>query len=155
MWPHGLQHARLPCPLPSPRTCSNSCPLNQGCHPIISSSVILFSSCLQSLIVSGSFLMSWLFSSGGHSIGTSASASVILVNIQDWFPLGLTVLISSSLRDSQESSPMSQLKSTNSSVFSLLYGPTLISICDYWKNHSFDYMDLCRQSNVSAFSYSV
>ena len=93
--PHGLQHARLPCPSLSPGACSNSCPLSQWCHPTISSSVILFSSCLQSFPASGSsFPMSWLFSSGGQSIRASISASVLPVNIQDWFPLGLTGLIS-------------------------------------------------------------
>ena len=92
--PHGLQHARLPCPSPSPRICSSSCPLSQWCHPTISSSVIPLCSCLHSFPASESFLMSRLFASGGQSIGASASASVPLVNIQDWFPLGLTGLIS-------------------------------------------------------------
>ena len=91
LWLHGLQHARLPCPSPSPRACSNSCPLSQWCHPIISSSFTPFSSCLQSLPASGSFLISRLFASGGQSIG--ASAWVLPVNIQGWFPLGLTGLI--------------------------------------------------------------
>ena len=79
---HGLQHARLPCPLPSPRACSNSCPLSQRCHPTILSSVTPFSSCLQSFLASESFLTSPLFTSGGHSIGASASASVLPMNIQ-------------------------------------------------------------------------
>ena len=87
LWPHGLQHARPPCPSPSPGACSNSCPLSQWCHPAISSSVIPFSSCLQSFPASGSFLTSWLFTSGGQSIGASALASVLAMNIQDWFPL--------------------------------------------------------------------
>ena len=93
---HGLQHARLPCPSPSPRVCSNSCPLSWSCHPTISSFVIPFSSCLQSFPASGSFPMSQLFASGDQSIGVSASASasVLPVNIQDLFPLGLTGLIS-------------------------------------------------------------
>ena len=91
--PHGLQLARLPCPSPSPRACSYSCPLSQWCHPTISSSVVPFS-CLQSFPASGSFLMSRLCASGGQSIGASASASVLPMNIQDWFPLGLTGLIS-------------------------------------------------------------
>ena len=94
LWPHGLQHTRLPCPSPSPGACSNSCPLSQGCHPTISSSVIPFSSSLQSFPALGSFLMSQLFTSGGQSIGTSASASVLPMNIQDWFPLGWAGLIS-------------------------------------------------------------
>ena len=93
LWHHGLQHARLPCPSPSPRACSNSCPLSRWCHPTILSSVSSFSSCLQSFPASGSFLMSWLFTSGGQSIGVSASASEFPMNIQDWFPLGLTGLI--------------------------------------------------------------
>ena len=91
---HGLQHARLPCPSPSPKACSNLCPLSQWCHPTISSSVILFPSRLQSFPAAGSFPMSQLFASGGQSIGPSASASVFPVNIQGWFPLGLTSLIS-------------------------------------------------------------
>ena len=90
---HGLQHARLPSPSPSPGACSSSCPLSRWCHPIISSSVVPFS-CLQSFPASGSFSMSQLFESGGQSIGASASASVLPMNIQDWFPLGLTGLIS-------------------------------------------------------------
>ena len=91
---HGLQHTRLPCPSPTPRACSNSCPLSRWCHSTISSSVIPFSSCLQSFPASGSFLMSQLCPSGGQSNGVSASASVLPMNIQDWFPLGLTGLIS-------------------------------------------------------------
>ena len=87
--PHGLQHARLPCPSPTPGACSNLCPLNRWCHPTISSSVVPFSSHLQSFPASGSFKMSQLFASGGQSIGVSASTSVLPVNIQDWFPLGL------------------------------------------------------------------
>ena len=94
LWPHGLQHTRLLYPLPSPRACSNSHPLSWWCHPTMSSSVVPFSSCLQSFLASGSFLISWLFISVGHSIGTSASVSVLPVNIQDWVPLGLTGLIS-------------------------------------------------------------
>ena len=93
LWPHGLQHARLPCPSPSPRLCSNSCPLSQWCHPTISSSVIPFFG-LQSFPASGPFLMSQLFASGGQNIGASASVSVFPMNIQNWFPLGLTDLIS-------------------------------------------------------------
>ena len=92
--PHGLQHARLHCPTPSPRACSNSCPLSQWCHPTISSSVVPFSSCLQYFPASGSFPMSRLFTSGGQSVGASASSSVLPMNIQDWFPLGLTGWIS-------------------------------------------------------------
>ena len=93
---HGLQHARLPCPSSSPRACSNSCPLSQWCHPTISSSVVPFSSCLQSFpaTATGSFQMSQFFASGGQSIRISGSASVFPMNIQYWFPLGLTDVIS-------------------------------------------------------------
>ena len=92
--PHGLQHTRFPCLSPSPRACSNSCPLSQWCHPTVSSSVIPFSSCLLSFPASGSFPVSQLFPSGVESIETSASVSVLQMNIQGWFPLGLTGLIS-------------------------------------------------------------
>ena len=94
LWPHGLQHARPPCPLPTLGVYSNSCPLSQWCHPTTSSSVIPFSSCLQSFPASGSFLISQFFASGGQSIGVSASASVLPMNIQDWFPSGWTGWIS-------------------------------------------------------------
>ena len=92
--PYGLQHTRLPCPSPNPRACSNSCPLSLRCHPSILSSVVPFSSCLQSFPASESFLMSQFFTSGGQSIAASASASVFTMKVQDWFPLGLTGLIS-------------------------------------------------------------
>ena len=86
--PQGVQHTRLPCPSPTPRACSNSCPLSWWCHPTISSSLVPFSSCLQSFPAPGSFPMSRFIASGGQSIGTSALASVLPVNIQGWFPLG-------------------------------------------------------------------
>ena len=149
--PHGLQHARLPCLLRSPRVCSNSCPFNWWCHPTISSSVACFSSCPQSFLAWESFQMSQLFASGGQSIGISASASVLPVKIQGWVPLELTGWSPCSSRNSQDSSPAPQFESINSSVLSLLNGPTLTSVQDYWKNHSFDSMDLCQQSYVSAF----
>ena len=113
--PRGLLHIRLPCPSPTPRAYSNSCLLSLWCHPTISSSVIPFSSCLRSFPESGSFPMSQFFALGTQSIGVSASASVLPKNIQDWFPLGWTGCISL-----------------------LSNGPTLTSIHDYWKNHSFD-----------------
>jgi len=94
LWPHELQHARLPCPSPTPRIHPNPCPLSRWCHPTISSSVITFSSCPQSFPASGSFQMSQLFTSGGQSTGVSASASVLPMNIQEWFPLGWTCWIS-------------------------------------------------------------
>ena len=115
LWRHGLQYTRLPCPSPTPGTYSNSCPLSQWCHPTISSSVVSFSSCLQSFLATGSFLMSQFFASGGQSIGVSASASVLPMNIQNWFPLGWLVGSPCSPRDSQESSPTPQFKSINSS----------------------------------------
>ena len=92
--PHGLQHARLPCPSLTPRAYSNSCPLSWWCHPTISSSIIPFSSFLQSFPASGSFPVSQFFASGGQRIGVSASVSVLPMNIQDWFPLGWTSRIS-------------------------------------------------------------
>ena len=92
--PHGLQHNRLSCPLPSTGACSNSCPLSQWCHPTISSSIAPFYSCPQSFPASGSFHMSQLFASGGQITGVSASTSVLPMNSQDWFPLRLTGLIS-------------------------------------------------------------
>ena len=92
--PHGLQHTRPPCPSPTPRVYPNSCPLSRWCHPTISSSVVPFSSCLQSFPALGSFPMSQLFASGGQNIGVSSSASVLPKNIQDWSPLGWTGWIS-------------------------------------------------------------
>ena len=118
--------------------CSNSCPLSRCCHPTISSSVVPFSSCLHSFPASGSFPRSQFFILDGQSTGGSPSASVLPMHIQDWFPLGLSGLMFLSPRDSQESSPIPQFKSINSSAVSFLYGPTLTSIHDYWKNHSFD-----------------
>ena len=94
LWPHGLQHTRLPCPSPTLKACSNSCPWSWWCHPAISSSVVPFSFHLQSFPTSGSSPMSQFFASGGQSIGGSASASVPPMNIPDWFPLGFTGLIS-------------------------------------------------------------
>ena len=140
LWPHELQHTRLPCPSPTPGAYSNSCPSNWWCHPTISSSVSPFSSCLQSFPASGSFLMNQLFTLGGQSIGASASALVLPMNIQDWFPLGVTGLISLQSKGlsshSQESSPTPQFKSISPSVLSPLYGPTVTCIHDYRKMYS-------------------
>ena len=138
LWPHESQHAKSPCPSPTTGLHPNSCALSRWCHPAIAYSVIPFSSCLQSFPASGSFQMSQFFTSGGQSIAVSASASVLLMNIQDWSPLGWTGWIPCSPRDSQESSPIPQIKSFNSSTLSFLNSPTLTSIHDYWKNHSFD-----------------
>ena len=139
--PHELQHARPPYPSPTPRVYPNSCPSNRWCHPTISSSVVPFSSCPQSLPASGYFPMSQLFAWGGQSIGVSTSASVLPINTQDWSLLGWTGWISlqsKESQDSQESSPTPQFKSINSLALSLLHSPTLTSIHDHRKNHSLD-----------------
>ena len=155
LWSHKLQHTRPPCSSLSPRVCSNSCSLSRWCHPAISSSVAPFSSCSQSFPASGSFKVSQLFESGGQIIGASALASVLPMNIQGWFPLGWTNLISLLSKGLSRVFLAPRFQSIKSSVLSLFYGPTLTSVCDYWKNHSFDYMDLCWQSDVSAFQYAV
>ena len=138
LWPHESQHARPPCPSPTSGVYPNSCASSRWCHPAISSSVIPFSSCPQSLPASESFPMSPLFASGGQSIGVSASASVLPKNTQNWSPLGWTGGPPCSPRDSQESFPTPQFKSINSSVLSFLHSPTLTSIHDHRKNHSLD-----------------
>ena len=131
LWPHGLQHTRLPCPSLSPGVCSNSYPLRQWCYLTISSSAARLFFGLQSFPASGSFLTNWLFASGGQRIGPSAAASVLPMNIQGWFPLGCTVGSPCSPRDSQESPPTPQFKRINSSSLRFLYGPTLTSVHDY------------------------
>ena len=138
LWPHESQHARPPCPSPTPGVHSDSHPLSQWCHPAISSSVVPFSSCPQSLPASESFPMSQLFAWGGLSTGVSASASFPPKKSQGWSPSEWMVGSPFSPRDSQDSSPTSQFKSINSSVFSFLYSPILTFIHDYWKNHSSD-----------------
>ena len=120
------------------RSLPNPYPMNWWCHPAISSSVIPFSSCPQSLPASGSFPMSQLFAWGGQSTGDSALTSVLPMNTQDWSPLGWTGGISLSPKDLQESSLIPQFKSINSSALSFLHSPTLTSIHDYWKNHKLD-----------------
>ena len=125
---------RLPCPSPAPGAYSDSCPSSHWCHPTISSTVIPFFSCLQSFPASGSFPMSQLFRSGGQSIGASALASVLPMNIQELFPLWLTGLI-------LLSKGLWRVFSTivrRHQFCGLLYGPALTSIHDYWKNHSLD-----------------
>ena len=140
--PHELQPARPPCPSPTPGVYSNSCPQSGWCHPVISSSVIPFSFCPQSLPASGSFPMSQLFTLGGQSIGVSASATVLPVNTQDWSPLGRTGWISLQSKGLSESSPIPQFKSINSLALSFLHSSTLTPIHDHWKNHSLDQTDL-------------
>ena len=137
LWPHELQHARLPCPSPTPRAYSNSCPLSWWCQPTISSSVIPFFSHLQSFPVSGSFPMSQFFALGGQSTGVSAPTSVLPVNIQDCFPLGWNGWIS------LQSKGLSRAFFNHSSKASILLPSAffivqLTSIHDYWKNHSLD-----------------
>ena len=117
---------------------AHSCPLSRWCHPTISSSVVPFSSYIQSFPASGSLQMSQFFTSGGQSIGVSASASVLPVNTQDWFPLGWTGWISLQSKGLSRVFSTPQFKRIDSSVLSFLYSPTLASIHDYWKNHSFD-----------------
>ena len=136
--PHESQHARPPCPSPSPRVHSDSCPSSPWCHPAISSSVVPFSSCPQSLPASESFPMSQPFAWGGQSTGVSALASFLPKKSQGWSPSEWTGWISLQSRDSQESSPTPQYKSINSSALSLLRSSILTSIHDYWKNHSLD-----------------
>ena len=114
--PHELQHARPPCPSPTPGVHPNSCPSSRWCHPAISSSVVPFSSCPQSLPASESFPMSQLFTWGGQSTGVSALASFLPKNTQDWSPLEWTGWISLQSKDSQESSPTPHFKIINSSV---------------------------------------
>ena len=138
LWPHGLQHIRLPCPPLSPRVCSNSWSLGQWCHSTISSSIVPFSSCLQSFPELGSFPMSWHFASGGQNFGASASASVLPMNIRVDFLYSSIIWSPFCPGDSQESSPTPQFESITSLAISLPYGPTPTSVHDYWKNHSFN-----------------
>ena len=149
--PQGLHHARLPCLSLSPWVCPNSCSLSQLCYLTISSSAAPFSFCLRSFPASGPFPISWLFASGGQNIGPSALATVLLINIQGWFPLGLTSLIfvlskglsrafsSTTIRKHQFFGAQPSLWSNSHIRTWLLEKP------------SFDYMDLCQQSDVSAF----
>ena len=130
--PHELQHARPPCPSTTPEVHQNPCSLSQWCHPTISSFVIPFSSCLQSFPTSGSFPMSPFFTSGGQSIGVSASTSVLPMNVQDRFPWGWTGWISLQSKGLSRVFFTSQFQSINSSVLGFLYSPTLTSIHGYW-----------------------
>ena len=140
--PHELQHARPLYPTPTPRAYPNSCPLSQWCQPTISSFVIPFS-CLQSFPASGSFEMSQLFAPGGQSLGASASTSALPMNTQDLSSLGWTGWISFLSKGLSRVFSSTTVQKHHSSVLSFFYNPTLTSIHNYWKNHSFDYMDLC------------
>ena len=125
LWPHELQHARPPCSSPTPRVHPNLCPLSQWHHPTNSSSVVPFSSCHQSFPASVSFQMSQLFTSGGQSIGLSASTSVLPMNTQDWSPLEWTGWISLQSKGLSRVFSTPQFKSINSFALSPLYNPTL------------------------------
>ena len=138
LWPHEPQHARPPCPSPTARVYLNSGPLSWWCRPTISFSVVSFSSCPQSFPASGSFQISQFFTSGGQSIGASASASVLPKNIQDWFPLGWTGWISLQSKELSRVFSNTTVQSITSSALSFLYSPTLTSIHDYCKKHSLD-----------------
>ena len=138
LWPHELQHARPPCPSPTPGVHSNSCPWSWWYHLAISPSVVPFCSCPQSLPASGSFPMSQLFAWGGQGIGVSASASFLPKTTQDWSPLEWTGWISLQSKGLSRVFSTPQFKSINSSALSLLHSPTLTSIHDHWKNHSLD-----------------
>ena len=139
LWPHESQHARPPCPSPTPGVHSDSGPSSQWCHPAISSSVIPFSSCPQCLPASESFPMSQLFAWGGQSTGVSALASFLPKKSQDWSPLEWTGWISLQSKGlSRVFSNPPQFKSINSSALSYLHSPTLTSIHDHRKNHSLD-----------------
>ena len=140
LWPKGLQHARPHCPTLSPGVCPGSCPLNWWLHAAISSSADPFSSCPQYFPESESFPMSQLFVSGGQRIGTLASASVLLISIQSWFPLRSPC----SPRDLHESSPAPQFKSIISSVLFILYGPAFISVDDYQEGQRLT--DFCQEN---------
>ena len=130
-WPHEPQHARPPCPSPTPGVEPNSCPFSQWCHLTISSSVVHFSSCPQSFPASVSFQMSQLFASGSQCIRVSGSTSILPMNTQDWFPLGWTCWIS--LQSNRLSRVFSNTTVRKHQFFSFLYSPTLTSIHDYWK----------------------
>ena len=149
--PHGMQHIKVPCPSPSPGVCSNSYPLSQWYHPTISSSITHFFSCPHSFPASGFFPIIWLFASGSQSIGASASASVLPMNIQSWFPLELTgwLPVHGTLKRVFTSTTVQQYQF---SVLGLHCYNSHIHTW-YWKNHSFEY--LCWQSDVSAFKYTV
>ena len=135
--PHGLQHARVPCPSPTPRACPNSCPFSQWCHPTISSSVVPFSR-LQSFPASGSFPMSQFFASAGQTIEFQPQHQSFPMKIQDWFPLGWSGWIS--LQSKGLSRVFSNTTVQKHQFFGtqFLYGPALTSLHDYWKKHSFD-----------------
>ena len=144
LWPHGLQHTRLPCLSPTPWACSNSSPSSQWCHPTISSSVrplLLPPSIFPSIRVFSNESILCIRWPNYWSLSFSISPSN---EYSGWFPLGLTGLIFLKSKELSRVFPTPQFKDINSSALSFLYGPTLTSICDYWENHRFDCMDLCK-----------
>ena len=147
LWPHGLQNPKPPSPPPSPGVCPSMCPLHRWCHPTISSSVSLFSFHLQSFPTLGSFPLTQLFISGGQNIAAPISTLDLPMSIQGWLPLGLTGLIS--LLSKGFLAP--QFKSISSLLLCLICDPALTTVCDYWKDHRVDYMDLCWQTDVLPF----
>ena len=153
--PHELQHTRPPCPSSSPRVHSNSRPSSQWCHPAISSSVVPFSLCPQSLPASESFPVSQLFSWGGQSIGVSALASFLPKNTQGWSPSEWTGWISSQSKGPSRVFSNTTVQKHQFFTLNVRNSPTLTSIHDHWKNNSLEQMDLCWQSNVSPFEYAI
>ena len=147
---HGLQHGQASLSITNSRSLPKLLSIKLVMPSAISSSVIPFSFHLQSFPASGPFPVSQFFTSGGQSIGASASASVLPMNIQDWFPLGWTDLIFCP-RDSQESPPAPTFKSIDSSVLSLLYGPTLTSVRDYWKKPTSNHLCILVHGSLSLF----
>ena len=155
LWSHGPQYARSPCPSPSPEVCPSSCPLHRWCDPAISSSDALFPFCPQSFPASETFPMSQLFTSDDQYTRASASASVIPMSIQGWFPLRLTGLISLLTKGLSEDFSSTTVQRHQSFMFCLLYGPGLTTLCAHWEDHSLDYMDICQKSHVWAFQHTV
>ena len=151
LWPHELQHTRPPCPSPTPGVYENPYPSSRWCHTTISSSIVSFSYCPQSLPASGSFPMSQLFDSGGQNIGVSASASILPVNTQDWSPSGWTGWIS--LQSKELSKVFSNTTVQKHKFFSTPLSSQFNSHIHTWplEKPCLDQMDLCWQSNVSAF----
>ena len=145
LWPHGLQHAKLPCPSPTPGAFLNSCPSIWWCHPTISSSVVPFSSCLQSFPASGFLQMSQFFALDGQNTGVSASASVLPMTIQDWLPLELTGWIS------LQSKGLSRVFSNTIIQKHQFFSAQPSSWSTLTSVHSFDYTDLFWQGDISAF----
>ena len=154
LWPHGLQHSTLTCPSPTPGVHPNPFPLSQWCHPTISSSVVPFSSCPQSFPESGSFPMSWLFTSSGQSIGASSSASVFSMNTQGWFPSGLTGLIF--LLSKGLSRVFSNTTVQKHQFLCVQLMVQLSHLCVFTgKTIAFDYTYLWRQCEVSGFQCAI